>query len=96
MNDIPPPAPEFVYAGSSDPESEVGHSKDGHTSDYWRADGDNVSLRRQDGPSFQTVHTISPASVTSDVLRGISERFSGYHTDALQKLLTALNKECEN
>lgn len=95
MNDSPPPVPEFVYAGSSNPASEVDNSKDGHTSDHWKVDGKSASLIRQEGDSFVTVHTVHIPSVTSDDLRSISDTFSIYHTDALQKLLESEKKHSQ-
>lgn len=87
MNDSPPPQPVFVYSGSGNPESEVSQSNDGHGSDYWKVDKGVASLRRQAGPNFETIHTVPIPSVTGDVLKEIADKFSVYHTDALQKII---------
>ncbi|MFT8930767.1 MAG: hypothetical protein ABF976_06310 [Acetobacter syzygii] len=95
MNDSPPPVPEFVYAGSSNPASEVADSIDGHTSDHWKADGENAHLIRQEGSSFRTVDTVHMPSIDSDVLIDIGKRFSVYHTDALNILCDNVKKHSQ-
>ncbi|WP_218831240.1 hypothetical protein [Acetobacter fabarum] len=84
--------PEFVYAGSSDPASELADSTDGHTSDHWKADGENAHLMRQEGSSFIKVDTVHMPSIVSDVLIDIGKRFSVYHTDALNTLCDNVRK----
>lgn len=79
--------PQFVYAGSSDPVADVSQATNGHLSDFWKVDGNNVILIRQVGGAFMSPYSFDRSNYTNFVLQDVGVKHSRYHVDALQRLL---------